>query len=212
MRLRLRHETIGTLFDVAYLALATNAMLALGALPLLLAALSGSWTLVAVAAPLGAPGLCAAFAVFAAYNAERSTAVVATYLRAWRACFRRAVTLGAAATGALVVLGVDARAAWGRPVGALAIPVLATCAVLVVAASVLALVALAERPAARVRDALRAGLFLAVRRWVPTLLSLAVLALLVTLFSARPAVALGLAAAPLLYVVWANGRYALTFS
>lgn len=50
---------------------------------------------------------------------------------------------------------------------------------------------------------------LAVRHWPLTLLSLAVLALLQTLFAARPAIALGLAAAPLLYVVWANSRFAL---
>ena len=51
--------------------------------------------------------------------------------------------------------------------------------------------------------------FLAVRRWYLTLASLFVLALLLTLLTAKPALAIGLAAAPLLYVVWANGRYSL---
>ncbi|GAA3288730.1 hypothetical protein Dvina_39255 [Dactylosporangium vinaceum] len=211
--MRMRHETIGTLFDVVYLALAGNLLFVLGAAPVLAVALvtdtSRSWPLVALAAPLAAPGLCGLFAVFAGYRAGRSTAVVATFARAWRASLRRAVQLGAAAAGALVVLGVDARAAWGRPVGAVAIPVLATGMLVVVAAALLGLAALAERPAARLRDVARVSAYLGIRAWPLTLLSLTVLALLLTLFTARPAIALGLAAAPLLYVVWANSRFAL---
>jgi len=211
--MRIRHETIGAAFDLVYLALATNLLLALGCLPLVAGALATdvtrSWPLLALVAPLCAPALCAAFAVLAAYSAERSTAVFGTFARAWRASARRAVPLGAAASAALVVLGVDARAAWGHPVGAVAIPLLATAGVLVVATALLALVVIAERPGVRLRDALRACLYLAVRHWPLTLLSLVVLALLQTLFAARPAVALGLAAAPLLYVVWANSRFAL---
>ncbi|WP_426504919.1 hypothetical protein ACPPVO_45605 [Dactylosporangium sp. McL0621] len=211
--MRLRHDTIGTAFDILYLGLATNLMLVLGAAPVLAVALatdtSRSWPLLALLAPVAAPGLCGVFAVFAGYSETRSTAVVATFARAWRASFRRAATLGALAAAVLVVLGVDARAAWGRPVGAAAIPVLVTGMVLVVAAALHGLAALAERPSARVRDVLRASVYLGVRHWPLTLLSLVVLALLLTLLAARPAVALGLAAAPLLYVIWANSRYAL---
>jgi ABC-type transport system involved in multi-copper enzyme maturation permease subunit len=107
------------------------------------------------------------------------------------------------------VLGVDARAAWGRPIGALVIPILAVASILVGSASLLALVTIAERPTVRLRDALRACLYLAVRRWYLTFGSLAVLGLLETLLANRPAIALGLAAAPLLYVVWANSRFTL---
>jgi uncharacterized membrane protein YesL len=135
--------------------------------------------------------------------------VLRTFGRAWRASFRRASALGALATSALVVLGVDIRAAWGRPIGAVAIPALVVGMVLVVAASLLALVVIAERPRVRLRDALRACLYLAVRYWYLTLLSLAVLALLQALLANRPALALGLAASPLLYVVWANSRFTL---
>jgi len=73
----------------------------------------------------------------------------------------------------------------------------------------LALVVLAERPGARVRDAGRVSVYLAVRHWYLTLPSLAVLAVLEALLATRPAIALGLAAAPLLYVVWANSRFTL---
>jgi hypothetical protein len=68
---------------------------------------------------------------------------------------------------------------------------------------------LAERPAVRLRDALRASLYLAVRRWYLTALSLVVLVLLVQVVATRPAIGLGLVASPLLYVVWANSRFSL---
>jgi len=211
--MRIRYETFGAIFDLAYVTLMTNLLLVVGCLPLVVGLIvtdpSRSWPLLALVAPACAPGVCAVFAVLAAFSGEHSTAVVRTFARAWRASLRRATALGAAATAALVVLGVDARAAWGRPVGAAAIPVLAVAMVLVVATALLALVVVAERPAVRLRDALRVCLYLAVRRWYLTGASLAVLALLETLLASRPAIALGLAAAPLLYLVWANSRYTL---
>jgi uncharacterized membrane protein YesL len=213
MRLRIRHETLGAIFDMVYVALLTNMLLVLGCLPLVAGLLATdparSWPLLALVAPLCAPGVCAAFAVLAAYTADRSTAVLGTFGRAWRASLRRATTLGALATGTLVVLGVDIRAAWGRPIGAAAIPVLVVGMVLVVVASLLALVVLAERPTVRLRDALRACLYLGVRHWYLTAFSLAVLTLLYALVASRPAIAFGVAAAPLLYVVWANSRFTL---
>lgn len=209
----IRHETFGAIFDTVYLALMTNALLVVACLPMVIGLLSTdparSWPLLAIVAPLCAPGLSAAFAVFSAFSAERSSTVLRTFGQAWRATWRRASTLGALVTATLVVLAVDARAAWGRPVGALAIPVLTMAMLLAGVTALLALVVIAERPAARLRDVLSACLYLAVRRWYLTAASLAVLALLEALFAARPAVALGLAASPLLYVVWANSRYTL---
>lgn len=213
MRIPIRHETLGTLFDLVYLVLMTNIMLVLGCLPIVAGLLATdparSWPLLALAAPLCTPAVCAAFAVLAAFTADPATPVVATFWRAWRALARRAVALGAITTAALVVLGVDIRAAWGHPVGALAIPVLLVAMILVVATALLTTVVLAERPAVRLRDAGRVCLFLAVRRWYFTVVSLAVLALLEILLASHPAIALGLAATPLLYVVWANSRFTL---
>jgi hypothetical protein len=209
--MRIRHETLATVFDTVYLALVTNLLLAVACLPLaavlLLTDPARSWPLVALVAPLCAPGLCAAFAVFAAHGT--SGGVARTFVAAWRGTLRPAVLTAAAAAAALVVLGVDVRAAWARPVGAVVIPVLAVGMALVAATTVLMLVAIAERPAIRLRDAARAGLYLAVRRWYLTLASLAVLALLETFLASRPALAAGLAATPLLYVVWSNSRFTL---
>ncbi|MBG6064735.1 hypothetical protein [Micromonospora ureilytica] len=209
--MRSRHHTITAVFDGFYVALVTNLLLVLGCLPLVTLAFTTdaarSWPLYALTAPLCAPGLCAAFAVMSAYSAGDTGGVLRTYGRAWRATARPAMLWTAAAMTALVVLAVDARAAWGHRVGALALPVLATLIVLTVATTLLGLVTLADQPTARLRELARTCVYLAVRRWYLTAVSLLVLVLLVQLLAARPAIALGLAAAPLLYVVWANSRF-----
>ncbi|BCJ45900.1 hypothetical protein GCM10010168_56800 [Actinoplanes ianthinogenes] len=188
---------IGTLFDLAYLALMTNVLLAVAVLPVFLS----PWLL-----GFAAPGLCAAFAVFGAYPGP----VVRTFVRAWLRSCRRALPLGALATAVVVVLGVDIRAAWEHPAGAVVIPVLVVLIGLVVATAVLALVAIAGRPDARLRDVLRAGVFGGVRRWYLTVPSLGVLVLWEALYVAAPVPAVSLAASPLLYVVWANSRWTLS--
>jgi hypothetical protein len=210
---RLRHDTIAAIFDAVHVALVSNLLLVLGGLPLVLLALTTdtarAWPLYALAAPLCAPGLCGVFAVMSAFSTGRGDGALRTFGRTWRATARPAMLWAAAATAALVVLGVDARAAWGHRVGALTLPVLAMLTVLTVATALLGLVTIAERPAAPLRDVARACLYLAVRRWYLTGVSLLVLALLAQFVAARPALGLGLAAAPLLYVVWANTRYSL---
>ncbi|MBS2962406.1 hypothetical protein KGA66_05070 [Actinocrinis puniceicyclus] len=211
--MRIKYETLGTAFDMLYVALMTNLLLVVSCLPLAAGLVvtdpARSWPLLALVAPLCAPGVCAAFAVLSAFSGGGDNAVVRTFVAAWRASLRRATALGALATAALVVLGVDAHAAWGHPVGAAVIPVLVTAMALIASTSLLTLVVIAERPAVRLRDALRACLYLALRRWYLTVFSLAVLALLEALVASRPAIAFGLAAAPLLYVVWANSHFTL---
>jgi hypothetical protein len=210
---RLRHDTIAAVFDGVYVALVANMLLVFGCLPLVVLLFttetSRSWPLYALAAPLCAPGLCGVFAVMSAYSGGDAGGVLRTFSRTWRATARRAMLWAAAAAAALVVLGVDAHALWGHRAGALALPVLAMLTVLTVATALLGLVTIAERPAARLRDVARACLYLAVRRWYLTTASLLVLALLAQLVAVRPAIALGVAAAPLLYVVWANSRFSL---
>ena len=213
MRLHISHDTYTTVFGTVYLVLITNLLLVVGALPLVAGLLTTdpvrSWPLLAALAALGAPAVCAAFAVFAGFTADRSVGVVRTFTRAWWASARGALRLGALAAAAVVVLAVDARALWGRPVGAVAIPVLVVLVVLVLAATMLSLAALAEVPTARVRDVLRVSMYLAVRRWYFTAASLGTLSLLFALFAAKPAIAMGLAATPLLYAVWGNSRFTL---
>lgn len=211
--MRIRHETLGTIFELVYLALMSNLLLVIGCLPVITVLMTTdparSWPLLALLAPVCGPGLCGVFAVFSAYSTDRSTTVIATFARAWRTSLRRACALGAITSALFVVLGVDVRAAWGKPVGAVAIPTLVVACVLVAATALLAVVTLAERPTARLRDVVRVGLYLALRHWYLTALSFVVLAFLEILLASRPALALGMAAAPLLYVVWANSRFSL---
>ncbi|WP_460798883.1 hypothetical protein [Microbacterium sp. GXF0217] len=65
-----------------------------------------------------------------------------------------------------------------------------------------------EIPDARTRDVLRSSTVLAVRRWPLTLASFAVIAVQAAAVTVAPAIAIGLTAAPCLYIVWAGGRYA----
>jgi uncharacterized membrane protein YesL len=172
-----------------------------------------SWPVLALVAPLCGPALVGVFAVMTTLGGSSPrlgpVGVLGTFAAAWRASFRRATGLCALATLALVVLSVDVAWAWGRTIGAAAIPVLVTLMVLAVATALLTLVVLAERPTVRLRDAVRASLYLGVRRWYLTAVSLAVLLLLVQVVAQKPALGLGLVATPLLYVVWAGSRYSL---
>jgi uncharacterized membrane protein YesL len=167
-----------------------------------------SWPLIALVAPLCAPALAAAFAGFRAHG-DGTTGVVRAFLGGYRATWRRALILGAVATFALVVLAVDVRFFSDSSFGVVVIPLLATLALLVLAVCLVSLAAIAEVPTARLRDVLRASAYLGLRRWYLTLASLVVLAAYVALFASLPAIALGIAAAPALYLAWANSRHTL---
>ncbi|MFC6567474.1 ferredoxin-NADPH reductase [Actinoplanes utahensis] len=192
-----------------HLALVTNLMLAVACAPLLAVVLltdpGRTWPLLVLFAPLGGPALVAAFTVLTAYP----QGVVRTFWNAWRVCARRALTAATIACAALLVLGVDASFFGLHETGALLLPVIVVAMTLVVVTTLLVLVALAEHPGIRLRDAARAGLFLAVRRWYLSLFSLLVLVVFEALLAARPAIAIGVAASPLLYIILANSRFTL---
>lgn len=202
----MRHWRI---FQGVYAALMTNLLLAVACAPLLLVVLTTdphrTWPLLVLFAPLGGPGLVAAFSVLRAYE----TGVVTVFWNAWRASARPALTTASLATIALLVLGVDAAWAWEKPIGAVVLPVLAVVMTLIVITTLLVLVVIAERPGTRLRDAARASAYLAVRRWYLSLFSLLVLVVFEALLAARPALAIGVAASPLIHVVWANSRFTL---
>jgi uncharacterized membrane protein YesL len=206
-------EMYEMVFGTVYTGLVTNLLLVVACLPAVMLLVTTdplvSWPAYAVVAPLVAPAVTAAFAVFSAFSTEGSTTAVRTFRRAYRTHFRRSLAVGALATAAIVVLAVDIAAVWGARIGAAAIPVFATLIVLVVATTVVALAAVPELRGTRLRDLLRASLYLAVRRWYLSAAALVVLTLLAGVIAARPAVGLGLAAAPLLYVVWGGSRHAL---
>ncbi|GAB4084223.1 hypothetical protein GCM10028784_08530 [Myceligenerans cantabricum] len=206
-------ETYELVFGTLYTGLATNVLLAVACLPavLLLVAtdLTATWPLLVAATPLAGPALVAAFAAFGEFSAGGSSTPVRTFVRAWRRHLRRGLAVGALAAGTVLVLAVDIAFFWGRTAGAVVIPVLATLTAGTVATAFLALTLVPERPDARLRDLLRAGLFLGARRWYLSVAVLLLLALLASVVSARPAIGLGFATAPLLYAAWGAARFAL---
>ncbi|TDE98827.1 DUF624 domain-containing protein [Occultella glacieicola] len=211
---RLSADTWETVFGVAYLVVMTNVALVLGSLPLVVLLVTtdpvSSWPVLAVAAVAATPAVTAAFAVFRQYTLTRGVEVVRTFCRAWVRHLRRSLAVGTLLCTTAVVLGVDVVAISGTRLGAVATPLLVVLCVLATLTALLTLVASVERPDARLRDVLKASLYLGVRRWYLTLVSLVVLGLLATLFALHPAVALGLASTPLLYAAWANSRYTLS--
>ncbi len=207
------HSAYSHAFGTLYVGLVTNLCVSIAVLPLLLGAGLPDpvrhWPLLALAAPLLGPALVAAFSVFARFSATGDTSVVRTFWAAWWAGLRRSLVLAGAAALVLTVLVVDVVASGRSPVGAAVAPMFAVLAVLVVAVAGLSLVALADEPSAAVPALARACLFLAVRRWYLTVVSLVAVAALGAVTLLSPGLGLGLAPAPLLYVVWANSRYTL---
>ncbi|MCL1840273.1 MAG: DUF624 domain-containing protein [Propionibacteriaceae bacterium] len=196
-----------------YVMLATNLMLVVAALPFWAFALVGdlrvTWLWAVLTAPLLIPALAGAFAVFTAYSVEADVSPVRSFWRAWRASWRRVGGVGLACWGLLVVLGTDLYVAtrWGY--GALALPVCTVLAGLAVMVWVTSCVGLLARPDLPRLAVVKASLYLGVRRGGWSLVSLAVLVVLAVIVWNKPAIGLGLLAAPALYVVWGDARHVL---
>ena len=209
---RISHNTYATVFGVVYLGLITNVMLLVGCAPLVFLLITTdparSWPLIAVAAPLCAPALCGAFTAFRAHGLGENR-VIRAFWAGWRATAGRGVAVGAIAATVLLVVAVDVRFFSADSWAVVVVPVLGTLALLALAATPLALTALAEAPGTRMRQVLTASVVLALRRWYLSAATLLVLAGQVVLFTNSPALALGLTAAPALYVAWANARFSL---
>lgn len=209
---RITHDTWSTLIGVVYLGLMTNLLMVVGCLPFVVLLITTdpamSWPLLALTAPLGAPAVAAACTTFRE-NARGDNQVVRVFLQAWRETWRHAMLLGAIVVGALVVLIVDLRVIADTAAAVVGVPVLVVLSAAALIVGLLGLVAISEAPTARLRDVLKASLYLGLRRWYFSALSFTVLGLQFALFTTMPAFALGLTAAPALYVAWANSRYCL---
>lgn len=209
---RVAHDTWASILGVLHLGLMVNLLVLVTASPLVVLLITTdpmhSWPLIAAAAPLAVPALTAAFGTFRAHG-EGETQVLRTFLRVWRETLRAALLLGGMVVALAVVLLVDVRVLSDTAASVVIVPVLLLLVALAAITGLLGAVALAEVPTARLRDVLRSSLYLGVRRWYFQVLSLAVLGVQVGVFATMPAVAIGITAAPALYVVWANGRYCL---
>lgn len=213
---RIPRPSAGTwesVFGICYTAMMTNLLLAVGSLPLLVLLVTtdprASWPALVLTGIAAVPALTAAFAVFRDFTLAGAGGVIRTFARAWLAHLRRSLAVGMLAGGVAVVLIVDVVTLTGSRAGAIATPVLVVLLALTLATALTALVATVERPDARLREVLKASLYLSLRRWYLTAASFAVLALLAWLLTTSPALAVGLAASPLLYAVWGNARFTL---
>jgi uncharacterized membrane protein YesL len=114
-----------------------------------------------------------------------------------------------AATAAIVVLAVDAVAAFGTPVGAVAIPVLVVLIALIASSALVLLTALTVRPDMPVFRLWPACLVLTVRRPWHLLMSLTAWWSLAVATGFAPAFAPALLTGPVLYLCWAGATATL---
>lgn len=209
---RLSHNTWSTIIGVAYLGLMTNLLLIVGCLPLVALLITTnpaySWPFIAAAAALTGPAVAAAFATFKA-SSHGETAVIRTFVRAWKATAWKAFAISGAGALLIVIAFVDVKMLAATTLSVVVVPALLLVAVLAFATGLLALVALSEEPRALLRDILKASLYLGLRRWFITIVTLAAIGMQAALFANMPALALGITAAPALYIAWANSRYTL---
>lgn len=212
-RVRAGGQVYTTVFGTLLTGLLVNAMLLVACLPLVVMLLTTdparSWPALAVLAPLAAPAAVAAAAVFRQVSDEGAPTPVRTFWSAYRRHARRSLAIGTLLAVVAVVGVVDLRFLAEQATGVLVTPVVAVVLLLSALTGVVALAAVPELPAARLRDLLKAALFLAVRRWYLAGAALAVLALLAGAVAVRPALGIGLLPAPLLYVAWGAARFAL---
>ncbi len=212
LNLLVSHETWASLIGMVYLGLIVNLLLVVACLPLVAVLVTTdplhSWPLIAVAAPLAAPGLAAAFRAFREH-AGGGLGPVRAFAAGLRATWRRALAIGAAVTAVVVVLLVDVRMLSNTAVAVFTVPLLGVLALVAIAVGLVALVAIAEVPAARLRDVLRASLYLSLRRWYLTAASLAAFAAQIAVFATAPALGLGLTASAALFFAWTNSRFTL---
>lgn len=209
---RASHETYVLVFQVVFLGLMTNVLLAVGCLPAVVLLMTTdpaqSWPALVVALSLAAPSIAAAFTVFGEHG-RGGLGVIRAFLAGLRATWRKALITGAVAAVALVVLLGDVRALAATAAGPVVVPLLLLLAVLTLSTALIVLAGLTEVPVARLRDVLGAALVLGVRRWYLGAASLLVVGLQIALFTTSPALAIGITASAALYLVWANARFTL---
>jgi uncharacterized membrane protein YesL len=196
-----------------YVALMTNLLLLIANLPLVVLVVftdvTQTWLLVVGVAPFAAPSLVAAFAVFREFAADGRVTVVRSFVLRLSALWRRSLGIGALASAGLLVIGADIAFMWGKTMGAAAIPVFVMFMAVLLATAFHVLVAIDLEVDVKGVDLWKACLFLTVRHWPVTTLSLVALGLLSTFVVVMPAWGLGLAVSPVLYLAWTNGSYVL---
>lgn len=206
------HENWASLIGMIYLGLIVNLLLVVACLPLVVLLITTdpvhSWPLLALAAPLAAPGIAGAFRAFREHDSG-GLGPIRAFVAGVRDAWWRALAIGGAVTAGVVVLLVDVRMLSTSAAAVFIVPLLGVLVLVAVAVGLVSLVAVAEVPTARLRDVLRAALYLSLRRWYLTAVSLVGLGVQVAVFATAPALGLGLTASAALYLAWTNSRFTL---
>ncbi|MFV0428625.1 MAG: hypothetical protein ACK5KO_04250 [Arachnia sp.] len=202
-----------------YLGLMTNLLLGLASLPFLALVVTTdprtTWPLWAAAAMAAVPAVGAAFHVFARHSDESETAVVRPFLAGWWRALRRVLPAGSLGIALTMIVAVDI--AWvrqhdartGTSLTSVAVPIAAVLLALCAMTTLGCMVAALERTDVSLPRLAKAAVYLMVRRWYLTALSAACTAVFIIVLVERPAVAIGVIASPLLFVIWANTRRAM---
>ena len=204
-----------TVSGVLYVALGVNVLVTLTTFPVwalgLLVDIRKSWVALAIVFPLLGPAIAGAYTVFRDYSDDGSTSVVRTFFRGWRRTASRAlpIALLVDAVGVVAAVDVVGMGFGTTALGTLMLPVGVVAVVLALLTASLALTAVVDTPALRRRDALKLGLVRAVRSPLTSLVTLAVGGMLTFFLVKGVSYALAFALSPVLYVTWANSRYAL---
>jgi hypothetical protein len=208
----LRHETMETIFGYAYALLMVNVLLVVFNLPLaamLFVTVDSlqSWPFFLLLSLTLAPSLVGAFGVFRAMREEGRPRPFAAFWHTYRCRGAAAFVVGlvTALIVALVLLDgtVTAGTVWAPLLG----PLFAVLAVGSIAATLFTLAGLAVFERASLRAIVKAALYLAVRRWYFSAVSLVMVGLIGAAVLLQPVLGAALVPGILLYAVFANAQY-----
>ena len=212
MKRLVSHDTWASIIGMLYLGLIVNLLLLVSCLPFVVLLVTTdpmlAWPLLAITAPLCAPGIAAAFRAFREHH-EGGLSPIRAFRAGLRDTWRRALVVGAVVIAVVAVALVDVRMLSATSAAVVVVPLLGVLTVLAVAIGLLALVAIAEAPKAQLRDVLRASAVLGLRRWYLTAASLVALVVQAGVFAAAPAIGLGITASAILFFAWTNSRFTL---
>lgn len=209
-------EAFGSIFGFIYTFLAGNVLMALANAPLVLSLAlvadpAAAWPFFLALSVTVAPSLAGIFAAFKALNDDGGAVKpVAAFLRGYKRSFGKAALLGVGAVALLMFLGVDLAVVQNQaiPGAAVLVPLIVVAAAVTVSLTVTAIAGVVLLPEAKLKNVLKASLYLVVQRWYLSAAMLILLGIIVSAAVMQPVLGVALAPAPLLFVIWSNAQYA----
>jgi hypothetical protein len=208
----LRQETMETIFGYAYALLMVNVLLVVFNLPLAIMLFVTvdslqSWPFFLLLSLTLAPSLVGAFGVFHTMREESRPRPFAAFWQAYRRRGARAFVIGIATALIVAFVLLDGTIAAGTIWAPLLGPLFAVLAVGSVAVALFALAGLAVFERASLKAIVKAALYLAVRRWYFSVVSLVMVGLIGAAVLLQPVLGAALVPGILLYAVFANAQY-----